>query len=265
MDTFIGVDLGQLCDPTAAALIRRSMAIGPDGACVKDSRGRRLYRFDVGAIRRYPLGTPYTAIVAHVVGQLNRPEVGPRPRLVIDATGVGAAVVEMFRSALKPHPHVECYAITITAGRAATPVTRYDWHVAKVQLVGAIRSALESERLKMPPRLEHAATLRRELQDFKVKVTDAANETFSAREGAHDDLVLAVALPIWLAGLPHLEMDSDAVMLTVESAALEGEAREVAEAEAEALAMERGEWTPRWQVERDRLLRDPFWRFRKPS
>ena len=150
----------------------------------------------------------------------------------------------MFRSALRPlGDSVECYAVTITSGRAVTPIMRYDWHVAKIQLVGAIRAALESQRLKVPPGLEHADTLKRELQDFKVKITDAANETFSAREGAHDDLVLATALPIWLAGLPFLEMVVSAApdqLRPGEMAAVSADVAAMEEAEREAIVLERG-------------------------
>lgn len=260
MDTFIGLDLGQLVDYTAAVVVRRSLAIDPGtGHPERDSRGRLHYRFDVSAIRRYPLGTSYTDIVRHVVGQLGRPELGRRPRLVIDGTGVGVAVVEMFRSALKPlADSVECYAVTITAGRAVTPIHRYEWHVAKIQLCGAIRAALESGRLKVPKELDSADVLRRELQDFKSKLTDAGNETFSAREGAHDDLVLATALPVWLAGLPFLEMaadDDDEWLRSRERDALSREAREIEEAEAEALARERGIVTAKMKAEREELDR----------
>jgi hypothetical protein len=46
--------------------------------------------------------------------------------------------------------------------------------------------------------LPDAATLVRELQNFQVKITVAANETFGVwRDGQHDDLVLAVALASW--------------------------------------------------------------------
>ena len=49
--------------------------------------------------------------------------------------------------------------------------------------------------------------MKQELLNFRVKITANANETFNAREGTHDDLVLAVALPIWLASsLPKFEM-----------------------------------------------------------
>lgn len=243
MDTFIGLDLGQLTDFTAAVPVRRSLAIGEGGRPERDSRGRLLYRFDVAAIRRYPLGTSYTSIIAHVVEQLKRPDFGRRPRLVIDGTGVGVAVVEMFRTALRPYAdRVECYSVTITAGRAVTPMHKFDWHVAKIQLVGSIRAALESRRLKVPPGLEHADTLKRELQDFKVKITDAQNETFQAREGAHDDLVLATALPIWLSELPFLEMaidpDEGEPLRPGEQSAVAREVEEIERAEREAIRLE---------------------------
>jgi hypothetical protein len=267
MDTFIGLDLGQLTDYTAAVPIRRSLAIGPTGLPDRDSRGRLAYRFDVAAIRRYPLGTSYTSIIAHVVEQLKRPDFGGRPRLVVDGTGVGVAVVEMFRAALRPMAdRVECYSVTITAGRAVTPVHRYDWHVAKIQLVGSIRAALESQRLKVPPGLEHAATLKRELQDFKVKITDAQNETFQAREGAHDDLVLATALPIWLSGLPFLEMDVDpdggGPLRPGERSAVAREVEEMERAEREAILLEQGRETHEMHLRRlereRRIAADPF-------
>jgi hypothetical protein len=40
----------------------------------------------------------------------------------------------------------------------------------------------------------------REMANFRVKITAAANETFGVwREGQHDDLVLGVALACWWA------------------------------------------------------------------
>ena len=49
-------------------------------------------------------------------------------------------------------------------------------------------------------RRTNLAILVRELQQFQVKITQAAHETFGVwREGQHDDLVLAVALACWWA------------------------------------------------------------------
>ena len=50
----------------------------------------------------------------------------------------------------------------------------------------------------MAPDLPETQTLVRELAEFQVKFTPAANEVFGVwREGAHDDLVLAVAVAAW--------------------------------------------------------------------
>ena len=51
-----------------------------------------VYR--VGYLERLPLGTPYPGIVAHVARLLGRL---PGAELVIDLTGVGRPVFDMFR------------------------------------------------------------------------------------------------------------------------------------------------------------------------
>jgi septum formation topological specificity factor MinE len=55
---------------------------------------------------------------------------------------------------------------------------------------------MQCKRLKMP-RLPLVKTLRREVLEFNVKYTAIGNATFGAREGAHDDLVLAVAIAVY--------------------------------------------------------------------
>ena len=45
--------------------------------------------------------------------------------------------------------------------------------------------------------MPEARTLRDELGTFEVTLTEAANATFSHRDGKHDDLVLATALALW--------------------------------------------------------------------
>ena len=51
--------------------------------------------------------------------------------------------------------------------------------------------------MKIASGLPNAAVLARELQDFRVRFTETGNATFNAREGAHDDLVLALALAVF--------------------------------------------------------------------
>jgi hypothetical protein len=66
-------------------------------------------------------------------------------------------------------------------------------------LVSALQALLHEGRLHIQKELPEAAELVRELQDFRVKYTEGGHLTFSAREGRHDDLVLALAIAVWRA------------------------------------------------------------------
>jgi hypothetical protein len=72
----------------------------------------------------------------------------------------------------------------------------------------SVQAALQVRRLRIAPALREVRTLTKELQTFRVKVNLAtANESFEAwRERDHDDLVLAVALAVWLAERPLRQM-----------------------------------------------------------
>lgn len=53
--------------------------------------------------------------------------------------------------------------------------------------------------------------LTRELQDFRVRFTESGNATFNAREGAHDDLFLALALAVFGLSRPENVREVDVV------------------------------------------------------
>jgi hypothetical protein len=200
VDILIGVDLGQFSSFAAACVLRRTALHDRGGRPERTWTSATLCRFDALALKRYPLGTAYTDIVAHVVGQARRPELWADrpPRICLDGTGVGAAVAEMFRTALVPHPMIKCWSVVITAGRAVNQAGPRSINVAKVELAGTIRAVLESSRLRVPAELEFADALRRELGDFTASATPAGNATFEAGAGQYDDLVMALALPIYL-------------------------------------------------------------------
>jgi hypothetical protein len=209
VDYFAGLDLGQLADPSAAAVVERTV--------YPRSGARPTY--SVRHLQRWPLGTPYPQIVEAVRALLARPNPAtgapllgsarPNPatgapllgsaRLVVDATGVGRAVVDLFR--LLPELTGRLTAVSITGGKGS----RWDdksaaWNVAKVELVGDLQAELGHGRLKVAKSLPHAETLIQELTTFSVKITAAGNETFEAwRERDHDDLVLALAVALWYA------------------------------------------------------------------
>jgi len=101
--------------------------------------------------------------------------------------------------------------LTITGGEGwrrdrwgKTRVMGY-W-VSKRELCSLLVARLQGERLRFRPGDTLAGVLEGELRDFRVKVTKAANETFEAREGKNDDLVLSVAMGLWVGetGRPRL-------------------------------------------------------------
>jgi hypothetical protein len=113
--------------------------------------------------------------------------------LSVDATGAGIPVCDMFEQANLP-AHLK--RIVITGGHKVN-VDGRTYNVPKRILVSTLQVALQSRRLQIAARLPEAATLTRELQDFQLTFTEAANDTYEGRKGSHDDLVLAVALGLW--------------------------------------------------------------------
>jgi hypothetical protein len=189
-----GLDLGRQVDPSALALLTWKAA----------ARGGPRPVYSVPTLQRWALGTPYRDIISAVARFLKSPPLCTAwPVLVLDATGVGAAVAEMalhqFRAQNVRGGFVE---VTITAGSAVSQdMTRPGaWRVAKKQLASTLQVLLGNRRLQVSDQLPEARTLRQELGNFSVKITEALNETYEAwRENDHDDLVLAVGLAAWCA------------------------------------------------------------------
>lgn len=107
---------------------------------------------------------------------------------------MGAPVVDLLRQAgAYPVP------VTITGGDT-TSKDEDGFRVPKRDLVTTVQVLLQTERLKCA-KLPDWPALEAELLNFQVKIsTVTAHDSYGAwREGAHDDLVLAVALACWWA------------------------------------------------------------------
>jgi hypothetical protein len=194
---FCGLDLGQAIDFSALAVIECVRTVTDGGG--KDE----ITNLNCIHLQRWQLRTSYPSIVADVVRMINNldPLLSPdgKPTLAIDATGVGAPVVDLFK---REQIKAELKPIQIVGGANVSSefgMTR----VPKRDLVSVVQVGLQNRTLKISSGLGLAETLSRELQNFTVKITDSANDVYGAwREGTHDDLVLAVALALWTANKP---------------------------------------------------------------
>jgi hypothetical protein len=190
VEYFSGLDLGQTTDPSALAVVERITQPHPT------KPRHTVHHFAVRHLHRWPLGTSYPQVVADVKTMFASPPLKDTV-LAIDRTGVGRAVVDQFVSAgisasLRP--------LTITGGEKSSAGS-----VAKKDLVSAVQVPLQDRRLKIASGLPLASVLAEELAVFRVKMTEAGNETYGAwRERDHDDLVLAVALALWVGCIPPL-------------------------------------------------------------
>jgi len=191
-DFYAGLDLGQSQDWTALAIVQRH---GPAGGAA----------YHVRHLERPELGTPYPAVVETVAARvraLRSAVPPPTVVLVVDKTGVGAPVVDMFRRAALGVPLT---AVTITGGNAVARDGE-DVHVPKRDLVSTLQVLLQSGRLKVAAGLPLAHVLTKELTNFRVTIAlnghdgyGAGTESAWREAGTNDDLVLAVALACWVA------------------------------------------------------------------
>ena len=58
---------------------------------------------------------------------------------------------------------------------------------------------MHTGELRIAKELRETPALKTELKDFRRHVSEAGRYSFAAREGQHDDLVLAVAIALWRA------------------------------------------------------------------
>jgi hypothetical protein len=192
VNRFLGCDVGKVNDNTALVLVEQ--VIG----CM-DDEGNESYldidqfEYDVSHLERLRLGTPYPKQVEIIAKRKNRIE---DCTLVVDCTGVGTPVLDMLKAA-----GLDPVGIWITGGEQVNhdenDETRY--RVPKRDLVTAVQVIQQQHRLHVAESPEKARLVK-ELQDFKIKLSAAGHDTFGAwREGQHDDLVLGLAVAVWLA------------------------------------------------------------------
>lgn len=200
-----GCDLGQSNDPTALSIVEwRKGTLSLNSEWERHTRldllpEKPAERLVVRHLERLKLGLSYPEVVQHVKQTLARPPLdAPTTKLIIDETGVGRAVGDIFvQAGMRPQ------RVTITAGTEETTAPGFNrWSVAKQILVSRLDAALHTGSLRIAKELREAGPLAEELKNFQRSVSAAGRATYAARVGMHDDLVLATALAVWWATRP---------------------------------------------------------------
>jgi hypothetical protein len=261
---FLSIDLGKVHDPTALAFIeqrfdRACTALGPV--------------YDVGNVLRWPLGTNYLDIVGQMADLIYRNPCFEGAYLPIDYGGVGRGIYESFVRELiqRRRLPVTLLPVQITTGSSQT-YNEQDgsYNVAKKILISTALMAMNEGRLLFAKQAEEIEIIKDELRTYEEKVTAAGNTTSGAREGKHDDIVLAVAMGSWALEMaarleqPHegpvvyesgkvYESDRKTSLYGVEpgkTLTAQETARRIMQEEAERTAAFRRQWA-RWDEEDD--------------
>lgn len=113
------------------------------------------------------------------------------PRFVIDAGGVGRAILDMLTA-----EYVKAIPIQLTGGEAESCVGG-TYHVSKSFVVGKFLAAWDAGRVQVPSTASFLPILENELRAFRGAMTAQGRAKFEAEQGEHDDLVMALAQAIW--------------------------------------------------------------------
>ncbi len=93
---FVGMDIGQACDPSAFAIVERVHTIHDERDPVTWARIETT-EFRLRQVQRIALGTPYPAVVERAREIVASDALRANVELVVDSTGVGRAVLDLLR------------------------------------------------------------------------------------------------------------------------------------------------------------------------
>ncbi len=177
------LDLGQVNDYSALIIL--------------EPKSQKLH---VRRIDRLALNTPYPDQVQHVQATLGK--LKSRRSLVIDHTGCGRPVFDMFKAAGLP-----VVGITLTSGEKTIQLkeklkngklrARQEFRTPKLAVVSSLNVCMQKRLLVIPRNLENVDILKEELRDFEAQAKSTGHVSFNAKEGSHDDVLMSLALGCW--------------------------------------------------------------------
>lgn len=178
----IGVDLGQAHDHTAIAVLEWA-------ELVLDTRNpvtfehHRERRTRLRHLHRVQLGVSYPDIVGLVKDHASLPAVDGRCTVVVDATGVGAPIVDLLKRA---GMRSRVVPVTITSGDRENS-NGSQFRVPRRDLIAGLQVLFEDPKFEISRTLAYAKPLMDELARMRGNLTTPG----------HDDLIFALGLAWW--------------------------------------------------------------------
>jgi hypothetical protein len=193
----LGVDLAKSFDYTSLAVIEMDRPAGTRDAS-----------YHLRALDRIR-GVDYPQITKTIISTVKRLDKEPRtsdgPHLCLDASGLGAPI----RDYLKQNPIFHSYGcmtgkkifpVVFTGGESARrdPETG-NYNISKTLIIGNFLSLMQHRRFDYAPDLQALPLLEEEIAAFKRHTSPSGKTGFDAEQGAHDDLICAVCIPLVIA------------------------------------------------------------------
>ena len=192
--TYVGLDLAKEQDRAALVVLEywwrytgRRDAVSWDYERVLDCRVRQ--------VRQFELGTSYLDVVKETVRVFDHTVFTYGATLVVDATGVGAAVVDMLRQALRGTKVALC-PVVLTGGSRVS-LTGSTYHVPKWEVFESLRHLMETGSVRMAARAAGMEVLRQELERLERTPRASGVDEVGGKRTGGDDVAMALALAAW--------------------------------------------------------------------
>jgi len=191
---YMGLDLGQAQDNAALVILQRLELVFPSKRDPVTYQHRHATVILARYAERIPLGLAYPAVARHVADLAAIPPMQDRGQIVVDATGVGAPVVDILRATVGLRSRI--VPVVITSGdHESERDTRF--YVPKLDLMAGLRVAFEGHSIALTSEVEGALDLKAELTDLRQTRSHTGSERVTGRY--KDDLAIALALAWWRA------------------------------------------------------------------
>lgn len=160
---------------------------------------RDLNVWAVRHLERIERGTPYHGVVQRVAAHTTRAPLADNCQVVVDAGGVGEAVMEIFyrvrlRASLVP---------LVSSGPGMAHRNEYGrWVVPKTEIIDAAEVMLQADppRVVVPPSIPMYEAWVEEMKQVRGTLTErGVKYTHETEDGGHGDMATAFCMGCWVA------------------------------------------------------------------